>query len=100
MRKINWKVRLKNKTFWLFAVPTILLIISKSLAIFGIEFDTTTLIGQLKEIIELIFGLLGALGIVVDFTTKGFGDSQQALTYEEPKADLINEINKEEQNND
>jgi phi LC3 family holin len=33
----------------------------------------------------VVFGALSSLGIVHDPTTVGVGDSEQALTYEEPK---------------
>jgi phi LC3 family holin len=31
-----------------------------------------------------VFGLLTALGLVVDFTTEGVNDSNRAMSYEEP----------------
>ena len=36
---INWRVRLKNKTFWLTAVPAVLLLASQVLKLFGVEWD-------------------------------------------------------------
>ena len=35
--KINWTVRLKNKTFWLALVPAVLLLIQVVAAVFGID---------------------------------------------------------------
>lgn len=84
---INWKVRLKNKTFWITLIPMVLLLITAVLALFGIPFDATILSSQLIHIVELIFGILALIGIVNDPTTSGLTDSKQALTYEEPKND-------------
>ena len=82
---INWKVRLKNKTFWLTAVPAVLLLASQILKLFGVEWDYTGLSEQLTAIVGTIFAILALLGVVNDPTTQGVGDSQQALTYETPK---------------
>ena len=82
---INWKVRLKNKTFWLTAVPAVLLLASQVLKLFGVEWDYTGLADQLTAIVGTIFAILALLGVVNDPTTEGVGDSQQALTYETPK---------------
>ena len=82
---INWKVRLKNKTFLLTAVPAVLLLASQVLKLFGVEWDYTGLAEQLTAIVGTIFAILALLGVVNDPTTQGVGDSQQALTYETPK---------------
>lgn len=34
---INWKVRIKNKNFWLAIIPAVLLLITQVGAIFGIR---------------------------------------------------------------
>ena len=90
---INWKVRLKNKTFWITAIPALLLVITSVLKIFGIDIDLTSLNDQLIDVVFAVFALLAALGVVTDHTTEGFGDSEQALEYEIPKR-----ITKEENN--
>lgn len=82
---INWKVRLKNKWFWLAIIPAILLLAQQVLAMFGIEFDTAALSEGLIGVVGTVFSILALLGIVVDPTTEGVTDSDQALTYEEPK---------------
>ena len=84
---INWKVRLKNKTFWLTAVPAVLLLISQVLKLLGVEWDYTGLAEQLTAIVGTIFAILALLGVVNDPTTQGVGDSQQALDYDRPKLD-------------
>ena len=84
---INWKVRLKNKTFWLTAVPAVLLLASQVLKLFGVEWDYTGLAEHLTAILGTIFAILPLLGVVNDPTTQGVGDSRQALTYDRPKSD-------------
>ena len=84
---INWKVRLKNKNFWLSLVPAILLMIQVVAAPFGLVLDFGELGNQLLAIVNAIFAVLVILGIVEDPTTAGVGDSARALTYTEPKKD-------------
>lgn len=84
---INWKVRIKNKLFWMLFIPTVLLLASQLLGLFGITWDYTPLAAKLKDIVTTVFVILAALGIVVDPTTKGVGDSTQALTYDKPRED-------------
>lgn len=84
---INWKVRLRNKTFWLTAVPAVLLLASQVLKLFGVEWDYSGLSEQLTAIVGTIFAILALLGVVNDPTTQGVGDSRQALDYDRPKLD-------------
>lgn len=82
---INWKVRIKNKVFWLALIPAILLLIQQIAAVFGYTLDFTVLGNELSAIIESIFVILAILGIVADPTTEGVEDSTLAMTYEKPK---------------
>ena len=84
--KINWKVRLLNVKFWLALVPAILLLAQAVAAPFGYKWDFANLGTQLTGIINAVFSVLTILGIAVDPTTAGVGDSAQALGYTEPKA--------------
>ena len=83
---INWKVRIKNKLFWVAIIPAVFMLIQQVLSLFGISFDTTILVEALIDIVGTVFTILAILGIVIDPTTKGASDSEQALTYDEPKA--------------
>ena len=74
---INWRVRLKNKTFWLTAVPAALLLISQILKLFGVEWDYTGLAEQLTAIAGTIFAILALLGVVNDPTTSGVSDRRR-----------------------
>lgn len=82
---INWKVRVKNKMFWLALIPAILLVVQVIAAPFGYDFDFVVLNQQLAAIINAVFALLVIIGIPVDMTTDGLGDSKQALEYTEPR---------------
>ena len=84
---INWKIRLKNKQFWVSVIPALVLVIQAVAAVFGWTLDFTRLIGKLIAVIDTVFALLVILGIVVDPTTAGVGDSQRAMGYEEPYKD-------------
>ena len=84
---INWKVRFKNKAFWVALVPAILLLIQVVANVFGYTIDLGDLGDKLLSVVNAIFALLTILGVVTDPTTSGVSDSTQALTYTEPKAD-------------
>lgn len=83
--KINWKVRIKNKNFWLSIIPAVLLIIQPVLTLFGVTIDLGEIGNALLAIVDSVFVVLALLGVVTDPTTKGIGDSVQAMTYEKPK---------------
>lgn len=83
--KINWLVRIKNKTFWLALIPALLLFAQSVAALLGISLDLSGVSDKLIAVIEAAFTVLVILGVVVDPTTSGIGDSEQALTYIEPK---------------
>lgn len=87
MSKINWQVRFKNKAFWVALIPALLVLIQVILKLFGIEWNTTELQGQLLDIVNALFVVLSILGIVTDPTTEGVTDSASALEYTEPKKD-------------
>ena len=82
---INWKVRMKNKMFWVALIPILFLLTKQVLDIFGVQVDLDVLQIQLTDLVETIFILLGILGIVQDPTTKGVADSDKAMEYTEPK---------------
>lgn len=82
---INWKVRIKNKVFWITMIPLVFLLIHRVLIIFGIDFDFTVLQNQILDVVEVAFAILAGLGIVTDLTTEGLADSTLAMTYKIPK---------------
>lgn len=82
---INWKVRIKNKTFWLTLIPAVLLLVQVVAAVFGIGLDLSDLGNKLLAVVNALFAVLAILGVVTDPTTAGVKDSEQAMTYDKPR---------------
>lgn len=84
--KINWSVRLKNPYFWIGLLGVIF-------TAMGVEPSTLTswqaVIDSLKSLISnpymIVAVIIAILGVVNDPTTAGIKDSNNALTYSEPK---------------
>lgn len=82
MKKINWKVRFKNK-IWLASFLTLICsFIFGMLRLFDVYPDVTE--NEVAVVINNILTFLGLFGVVVDPTTEGMYDSERALGYEEP----------------
>ena len=81
--KINWKVRFKNKTWLIAFLLTVLAFIYQ---IFGL-FDIVPAVTQdmATQLITIFVNILVAVGVVIDPTTAGASDSEQALKYDKPK---------------
>lgn len=77
--KINWKARFKNKTFVVTFITLIVAFVYQVLGIFGIVPSVSE--NEVMNIITLLVNVLATLGVLVDPTTDGFGDSERALTY-------------------
>lgn len=77
MRKINWKVRLKNKVWLVSFTGIVIAFIYQILAMLGI----TPAVAEDKvvEIVGMIITLLGVFGVIVDPTTDGLCDSEECL---------------------
>jgi len=84
--KINWKVRLQHKQFWVSLIALLLVLANQIAGIF--YFDITIYNNQITAISETILSILGLLGIIIDPTTTGVSDSTQALAYDKPKDDM------------
>lgn len=84
--KINWSVRIKNKTFWLAFIPAVLIFIQAVANVFGLVIDVGEIGNRLLAVVESAFLVLAIIGVINDPTTSGVSDSEQALTYSEPKA--------------
>lgn len=83
--KINWIVRIKNKSFWIAIIPAVLLLIQVIASIFGYTLDLGELGKKLLAVVNAAFTVLTILGVVTDPTTAGVSDSKQAMTYNAPK---------------
>ena len=85
--KINWKVRLKNRAFWIAIIPALALLGKQVLELFGVNVDFTNVSKELLGIIETVFVILAIVGVITDPTTSGISDSERALGYNEPNND-------------
>lgn len=91
--KMNLKVRLKQKWFWITLIPMIFLLIDMvvklvtTLACMTIGDALTGSVASelVVNIIGVVFAILALIGFPVDLTTEGYGDSEQALAYDKPK---------------
>ena len=82
---INWRVRIRNKAFWVAIIPSVLVLIQVVAAVFGYTIDLGELGNKLIAVVNAVFVVLSILGVVNDPTTSGLSDSKQAMTYELPK---------------
>ncbi len=83
MMGINWKVRFRHKTFWISLIALLSVLLNQLAPIFN--FDITIINKQLTGLTETVLMILVLLGIVVDPTTDGIKDSDQALSYTQPR---------------
>lgn len=83
--KINWKVRFKNKVFLMSFISLIVGFVYSLLGLFDI-FPAITK-NSILLIVDQVLTFLGLIGVIVDPTTAGLGDSDRAMSYEEPWQD-------------
>ncbi|HAC4847988.1 TPA_asm: phage holin [Listeria monocytogenes] len=74
--KINWRVRVKSKVFWVSVIPLVLVLVQQVLGWFGITIPADTINSEALDMINSVFLLLGVLGVVNDPTTPGASDSE------------------------
>ena len=87
--KINWKVRFKNKVFLTSFISLIVGFVYSMLGLFDI-FPAITK-NSILLIVDQVLTFLGLIGVIVDPTTAGLGDSDRAMSYEEPWVDPVEE---------
>lgn len=80
--KINWKVRLRNKTWLASIIALVITFVYDLLAMLEIVPAVTE--DWLLSIVQTVLTLLTALGVIIDPTTAGAGDSDRAMLYVEP----------------
>ena len=78
--KINWKVRLQNKTWLLAMLAAIVAFVYQVLALCDVVPAVSQ--DQVTQLVGVVINILVALGIVVDPTTTGVTDSTRALHYD------------------
>lgn len=80
--KINLKVRFKNPVFWLTVIPAAVTFIYTVLGAVGVVPAISQ--DMIVNIVTALVSALTTLGVLVDPTTKGVGDSERALGYDTP----------------
>lgn len=82
---INWKVRIKNPVFWMTIIPAAVAFVYSVLGAFEIVPALSE--DMVLNLAAAIITALTTIGVLVDPTTAGIGDSELAMTYEEPRRD-------------
>ena len=86
--KLNWKVRFKNKV-WLGSFCSLVIgFVYSMLALFDVFPEVTQ--SLVLQLMNQALTFLGLIGVIVDPTTAGIGDSERAMGYEEPRDDNVN----------
>ena len=86
--KINWKVRFRNKV-WLGSFLSLVIgFIYSLLALFDVFPQVTQ--SLVVQLLNQVLTFLGLIGVIVDPTTAGIGDSERALSYTDPWDDELN----------
>lgn len=86
--QMNWKVRFRNKTWLTLFLSLIIGFVFNILKLFEIVPAVTE--NTVLTIVAQILEFLGLIGVLVDPTTAGVGDSNRAMTYEKPWDDNVN----------
>lgn len=89
--KINWKVRFKNKVWLTSFITMIVSFVYNILQI--LDITPAFAKGTVMQIVNQVLMILSMMGVIIDPTTEGLGDSQRALSYEEPWIDEPEELN-------
>lgn len=83
--KINWKLRLQNKATLVVLITLAITFVYQILGFCGVVPKISQ--EEITNTIMIIVNILVVLGVVVDPTTSGVSDSEQALNYTCPKCD-------------
>ena len=84
-KKINWKVRFKNKVWLTSFISLIIGFVFNILKLFDVFPPVTE--NTVASIASQVLTFLGMFGLIADPTTEGMFDSERALSYEEPWSD-------------
>ncbi len=80
--KLNWKVRFQNKV-WLGSFLSLVIgFVYSMLALFDVFPEVTQ--SLVMQLMNQVLTFLGLIGVIVDPTTAGLGDSDRAMGYEKP----------------
>lgn len=92
---INWMLRLKNKPVLSALIAVFVIFVFDVAEIFGISMPMDS--NMILEYADLILVALVAMGVIVDPTTQGIRDSENALLYEEPATTRVSDIRSDEE---
>lgn len=92
---INWMLRLKNKPVLSALIAVFVIFVFDVAEIFGISMPMDS--NMILEYADLVLIALVAMGVVVDPTTQGVRDSENALLYEEPATTRVSDIRSDEE---
>lgn len=87
--QMNWKVRFKNKVWLGSFIATIISFIYTILGMFDVAPEITQ--NAVMNVVNGVLLMLSLTGVIVDPTTSGIGDSNRAMTYDEPYVDIDDE---------
>lgn len=79
---MNWKVRFKNKVWLGMFLSLIVGFIFNILRLFDVYPSITE--NTIMNVVNQILTFLGLIGVLIDPTTAGIGDSERAKSYDEP----------------
>lgn len=81
--KINWLLRFKNKTVLLALLTCVATFVYQILGVAGVTAPVSE--DVVMQYAGVALNLLVTMGVLVDPTTKGISDSNEALTYDQLK---------------
>ncbi|MBS6715082.1 MAG: phage holin [Dialister sp.] len=84
---INWKVRLQSGSWWMGVISAVIAAVFAILDLCNVKMSVTA--NDILNVATLVLMALAAIGVTTDPTTKGLGDSTQAMTYDAPKNDNV-----------
>lgn len=77
--RINWRVRLRNRVWLSTLLATVIAFVFDVLALLDVAPAVTE--ASVMQAVTALLTLLSALGVVIDPTTEGTGDSDRAMEY-------------------
>ena len=79
---MNLKLRIMNRATWAGILAALVACVYQVLGILGVVPPVSE--DVVVQALGLVLNLLAALGVLVDPTTAGIGDSKRAMGYDEP----------------
>ncbi len=94
IKNINWKARIKNPVFWTTIIPAVTGFVYTVLR--GFEIIPALTENMVLNFAGTVITMLTTIGVLIDPTTAGIGDSALAMTYNAPRKDDFSEEGFEE----